>query len=84
MRESGIDIGSQRLKTLTPYLLDDAKMVIMIGRVRNTAVTAAFAPTASWELDDPEDQSLERVRRIRDGIEARVKLLIQRILIQSS
>jgi protein-tyrosine-phosphatase len=33
-----------------------------------------------WELDDPAGQPLEKVRPIRDQIEARVRALIDELL----
>jgi arsenate reductase len=33
-------------------------------------------PTEDWQLDDPEGKPIEKVRGIRDEIEAKVKKLI--------
>ena len=42
-------------------------------------VLPPFIPAEEWELEDPEGKSIEKVREIRDGIEARVKKLIDDI-----
>jgi len=33
-----------------------------------------------WQLDDPADQKIEKVREIRDQIENKVRLLTEEIL----
>ena len=79
MREAGIDISSQYPKLLTPEMLDDAAMVIVMGCGESNACPAAFVPSENWELEDPEGQPIEKVRQIRYEIDARVKLLIEQI-----
>jgi protein-tyrosine-phosphatase len=79
MRETGIDIGLQRLRLLTPYVLDEADMIVVVGHGKDTFHTPSFKPKVDWDVDDPREQPIEKVRRIRDEIDARVKFLIQRI-----
>lgn len=77
MLEAGIDISSQHPKLLTVDMLDSADIVITMGCGESNACPAAFVQTMDWGLDDPEDQPIEKVRQIRDGIDAMVKLLIE-------
>jgi arsenate reductase len=77
MREAGIDISSKRPKMMTPEMLGVADKVISMGCTGEAACPAAFVPTEDWQLEDPEDKPIEKVRAIRDEIEAKVKKLIE-------
>src|SRR4030042_2656983 len=76
MREIGIDISSKRPKALTLEMLDGADRVITMGCNVEGVCPAAIVPTEDWQLEDPEGKPIEKVREIRDGIEAKVKKLI--------
>ncbi len=76
MREIGIDISSKRPKMLTVEILDSADRVITMGCGVEGICPATFVPTEDWQLDDPEGQSIDKVRAIRDEIENKVKKLI--------
>ncbi len=77
MREIGIDISSRRPKALTSEILDSANMVITMGCGAEGVCPATMAPTEDWQLEDPEGQPIEKVRDIRDEVEAKVKRLIK-------
>ena len=78
MKELDIDISSQRPKLLTVEMLDSADIVVTMGCGADNACPAALVPTIDWELDDPEGQPIQKVRQIRDEIDARVKQLIEK------
>ncbi len=40
---------------------------------------ATFIETEDWALEDPEDKTLEQVKKIRDKIEGRVVRLVEKI-----
>lgn len=77
MREVGMDISRRRPKRLTPEMLDDADRVVTMGCLEANACPATLAPTEDWALEDPEGKPMEKVRKIRDEIEASVKKLIE-------
>jgi protein-tyrosine-phosphatase len=77
MREIGIDISSKRPKALTLEILDGADRVITMGCSVEGVCPATLVPTEDWQLEDPEGQPIEKVRAIRDEIEAKVKILIR-------
>ena len=79
MREVELDVSSQRPRMLTPEMLEAADRVITMGCGAEASCPAAFVPTEDWELEDPHGRPIERVREIRDQIEARVKRLIEDI-----
>jgi protein-tyrosine-phosphatase len=76
MREIGIDISSNRPKALTSEMLDGADRVITMGCSVEGVCPATIVPTEDWQLEDPEGKPIEKVRAIRDEIEAKVKKLI--------
>lgn len=80
MREVGIDISNKRPKMLSLEMLGVADKVITMGCGAEGVCPATFVPTEDWQLDDPEGKSIEKVRAIRDEIEAKVKKLIEEIL----
>lgn len=77
MEEIGYDMSGHRPKVMTVEMVDSADRLITMGcGVDAETCPAAFVPTEDWGLDDPKDQPIEKVREIRDAIEARVRKLI--------
>jgi arsenate reductase len=77
MREVGIDISRRKPKMLTLKMLEDADRVITMGCGVEGVCPASFVPTEDWELEDPEDKPIEKVRQIKDEIKAKVEELIR-------
>jgi len=73
--ERGIEIGDARPRKLTPALAAGAQWLVTMGCGDECPVVPG-ARVEDWPLDDPKDQPIERVREIRDEIEARVRRLI--------
>jgi arsenate reductase (thioredoxin) len=76
MREIGVDLSSARPQLLTRELAESASVIVTMG----CGESCPFVPnlrTIDWALPDPEGQSLEAVRTIRDEIHGRVKGLIR-------
>jgi arsenate reductase (thioredoxin) len=80
MKELGIDISSNRSKLLTPEMMEGVDRAITMGCGVEGVCPATFVPGEDWHLEDPEGKPIEKVREIRDEIEAKVKTLIQEIL----
>jgi arsenate reductase len=76
MREKGLDLGDARPQALTPELTADAQWLITMGCGEHCPVIPGLH-RADWSLPDPAGQSVERVRQIRDDIEARVRYLLE-------
>jgi len=83
MREVGIDVSSKHPKMLIPEMMDDIDKTITMGCEAERVCPATFVPTEDWQLEDPEGKSIEKVREIRDEIEAKVKKLIREIIAQT-
>jgi len=79
MRELGMDIGSQRPKMLTWEMLENAGKVVTMGCSLEGACPASFVPTEDWQLEDPEGKPIEKVREVRDEIDAKVRELAEEI-----
>ena|SRR5437867_2777685 len=75
MRELGIDLEAVRPQALTPALAARAGTLITMG-CGEACPTVPDAAREDWDLEDPKGQPLERVRRIRDEIAARVRELV--------
>jgi arsenate reductase len=76
MREVGVDIGDRVPVMLTTDLARWADLVVTMG-CGDACPVIPGKRYIDWELVDPKDLPLERVRDIRDDIDARVRELVQ-------
>jgi arsenate reductase len=75
MNEVGIDVSTQQPQRLTEGVARDATLLVTMG----CGDECPFVPglkVEDWALQDPKDQPVEVVRRIRDDIKNRVTALI--------
>ncbi|MFA4837021.1 MAG: arsenate reductase ArsC [Dehalococcoidia bacterium] len=79
MLEVGIDMSDQQPKMLTLGFFDHADRVVTMGCGAEGACPASFIPREDWGLEDPAGQPLQKVRRIRDQIKAKVEQLVSEI-----
>ena len=79
MKEKGLDISKQHPKMLTPEMMENVDRVITMGCGVEDICPATWVPTEDWGLEDPEGKPLQKVREIRDEIEAKVKALIEKL-----
>lgn len=77
MKELGIDMSGQRPKAVTLEMMERADRVVSMGCGVEESCPAALVPVEDWQLDDPHGQPIEKVREIRDRIQARVRDLIR-------
>jgi len=76
MNEIGIDISKQRSKDLTEDMMRNSDKIINMGCMEKNFCPTLFIPKViDWEIEDPKDKSIEKVREIRDEIERRIKEL---------
>lgn len=75
MREVGIDLSDARPTRLTDELAAGAQLLVTMGCGESCPVGLGLRRD-DWELPDPKGQSVERVRAIRDEIQARVQRLL--------
>ena len=75
MKEVGVDLSTAKPQLLTPELAADGRLLITMG----CGDACPYVPGLQrddWLLQDPKGQSVERVREIRDDIQARVREVI--------
>lgn len=79
MSEIGIDISDQTSKPLSDFNPEDYDAVISLcGCGVNLPEAWVLRDVfQDWQLDDPEGQSIETFRRVRDEIQERVEILSQ-------
>lgn len=79
MAEVGIDVSQQMSKSLDEFQPDDYDGVISLcGCGVNLPEAWASRPVfEDWQLDDPEGESIETFRRVRDEISVRVANLLK-------
>lgn len=81
MNEKGIDLSGSKPKMLTTQMIEEAELVVTMGCSVDELCPAPLLARmqkklVDWDLDDPKNQPIERVREIRDDIERRVRDLI--------
>jgi arsenate reductase (thioredoxin) len=77
MRELGVDLVAAPTTKLTRELTTQARMLITMGCGDQCPVVPGVIRD-DWPLEDPKGKPVERVRAIRDDIQARVRKLIVR------
>ena len=75
MKEVGLDLSCQKPKRLTEALAKEASLLVTMG----CGDACPYVPgltTLDWPLQDPKDQPIEVVRRIREEVRDRVRGLV--------
>jgi arsenate reductase len=78
MREVGIDINGNKPKKLTKEMVLEADLAITMG-CGEEACPIVPNELREWQIDDPHGKTIDEVRKIRDEIQRRVKLLIKEL-----
>ena len=78
MEELGVDMAEEFPKPLTDEVVRAADVVITMG-CGDACPIYPGKRYEDWVLDDPADQDLETVRRIRDEIDVRVRRLVDEL-----
>src|ERR1700730_2969377 len=78
MQEIGIDISQEFPKPLSDEFVRAADVVITMG-CGDACPIYPGKRYENWALDDPAEQDLETVRRIRGEIDARVSALVDEL-----
>ena len=80
MKEIGIDIVTQKPKTISDSMIQEVAKVVNMGCMDKSFCPTLFLPKViKWNLPDPKGKSIEKAREIRDEIEERVKELVAEI-----
>lgn len=80
MNEVGIDISKQRPKELSEELIRSSFLKVSMGCIDQTECPSVFLGNfQDWGIEDPKGKPIEKVREIRDKIEAKVKELVRNL-----
>lgn len=82
MREAGIDISNQKSKELTEDMIRNSSNIVNMGCMEKESCPTLFLQNfLDWNIEDPKNKPIEKVREIRDEINQRVKELVASIKI---
>lgn len=77
MREVDIDISGQKSKEITEDMIRNSSKIVNMGCMDKESCPTLFLQNLlDWNIEDPKDKQIEKVREIRDEIEERVKELV--------
>lgn len=77
MKEVGIDISNQKSKEITEDMMRNSFKTVNMGCMDKESCPTLFLPNVlDWNLEDPKDKPIEKVREIRDQVKLRVKELV--------
>lgn len=77
MREVDIDISGQKSKEITEDMIRNSSKIVNMGCIDKVSCPTLFLQNLlDWNIEDPKDKQIEKVREIRDEIEQRVKELV--------
>ena len=80
MRERGIDLSANAPKLITNEMVQEVDMIIVMGcSAEGFCPAPLLNKVIDWEIEEPKDKPIEKVREIRDEIERKVKSLIEGI-----
>ncbi len=82
MAELGVDMSEEFPKPLTDEVVRAADVVITMG-CGDACPIYPGKKYEDWDLEDPEGQRIDTVRRIRDDIDSRVRTLVDELLASS-
>ena len=78
MEEMGLDLSQEFPKPLTTEAVQASDVVVTMG-CGDACPIFPGKRYLDWQLDDPDKQDIETVRRIRDDIDARVRALLSEL-----
>jgi arsenate reductase (thioredoxin) len=77
MREVDIDISGQNSKEITDDMIRNSSKIVNMGCMDKVSCPTLFLQNLlDWNIEDPKDKQIEKVREIRDEIDQRVKELV--------
>jgi protein-tyrosine-phosphatase len=80
MQEKGIDLTAKKPKAITRQMVEEADVIIVMGcSAEGFCPAPLLNKVVDWQIEDPKDKPIEKVREIRDEIESRVRKLISEI-----
>jgi protein-tyrosine-phosphatase len=79
MKEIGIDITEQKPKELTNEMISQS-IIVNMGCMDTESCPALFVDEViDWNISDPKDKDIDKIREIRDQIKNEVLNLIKKL-----
>jgi arsenate reductase (thioredoxin) len=78
MKEKGIDLSSRLTKGLNDLPSVEMDYLVTMG-CEETCPAVPARKIIEWEILDPKGKPIDEIRRIRDVLEAKVKLLLEEV-----
>jgi len=79
MKEIGIDITKQKPKELTDEMISSSITVNMGCMDSESGPSLFVKDVIDWNISDPKDQNIVKIREIRDQIKIEVLTLIKKL-----
>ncbi len=81
MKEKNIDLSSAKPRALTTEMIEQSDIVVTMGcSIEDVCPAPLIArmqkKLVEWDLEDPKNQPIEKVREIRDEIERKVENML--------
>ena len=76
MEERGVPLVGHYPKVIDQQMVDAADYAYTMGCAVDESCPAVFVPGEDWGLEDPAGQPIDKVRKIRDEVEARVRAML--------
>ncbi len=76
MREKGIDLSNRRPKGLNDLPPIEMDYLITMG-CKETCPAVPARKIIEWQIPDPKGKPLDEIQRIRDMLEAKVKMFLE-------
>jgi len=78
MKEKGIDLSDRRPKGLNDLPPIEMDFLVTMG-CEETCPAVLAKKIIEWEIPDPKGKSIDDIRKIRDMLEAKVKMLLEEV-----
>ena len=78
MKEKGIDLSSRLTRGLNDLPPVEMDYLVTMG-CEETCPAVAAKKIIEWQIPDPKGKPIDEVRRIRDVLEAKVKMLVEEV-----
>ncbi len=78
MKEKGIDLSSKKTRSLNDLPPVEMHYVVTMG-CEETCPAVLSKKIIDWEIPDPKGRPIDEVRRIRDIVEVKVRMLLEEV-----
>ena len=78
MKEKAIDLSGRQPKSLNDFPPIEMDYLVTMG-CEETCPAVPARKIIEWEIPDPKGKPIDEVQRIRDMLEAKVKMLLEEV-----